>query len=439
MNNAVPPNAPPPSRTARRGVALVLAFFALTALFVQYAVRLDYGPDEPYHLEYVHILATRHRLPSRTETYLVQHPPLYYVLLTVPWNLVGGERQPLSVTPGPDALAQMDARGIVGRRVLRTVSLALCVLTLLALARLVAVLGVPVPWQAPLLLLVAACPMFQYLSGVVNNENASILCSTVVCLALVTRVRRGDCSLTQALGIGLLLGLCPWVKQTTLLAVPLAVWTLWTTGDPAQRWPRLGVAAAVALPVGIGWPLHNFLTAGDPFPLFVMPANQPQILPAVKADPAVLLAWVRLILETSVLPDWSWNLLPRGIPTLVVGAEAAAALGLFFFGLRDKDDPRGRQIRAMALTALLLLLVGIVQYCVFKDWRAQIGGRYLLNGAPWFLALVGSGLASLARRRPAPPCLSPFVLLAAGLLVVFDAGWWYLVHLYYTGPAFAHA
>ena len=93
----------------------------------------------------------------------------------------------------------------------------------------------------------------------------------------------------------------------------------------------------------------------------------------------------------------------------------------------------------MALTALLLLLVGIVQYCVFKDWRAQIGGRYLLNGAPWFLALVGSGLASLARRRPAPPRLSPFVLLAAGLLVVFDAGWWYLVHLYYTGPAFAHA
>ena len=93
----------------------------------------------------------------------------------------------------------------------------------------------------------------------------------------------------------------------------------------------------------------------------------------------------------------------------------------------------------MALTALLLLLVGIVQYCVFKDWRAQIGGRYLLNGAPWFLTLVGSGLASLARRRPTPPRLVPIRAAGGGLLVLFDVGWWYLVHLYYTGPAFAHA
>ena len=64
-------------------------------------------------------------------------------------------------------------------------------------------------------------------------------------------------------------------------------------------------------------------------------------MPAVKADPAVLLAWVRLILETSVLPDWSWNLLPRAISTLVAGVEAAAALGLFSVACVTKTTRAG--------------------------------------------------------------------------------------------------
>ena len=177
----------PRPQPARPAVALPSSclLFALTGLFVQWAVRLDYGPDEPYHLEYVHILATSHRLPSRTETYLGQHPPLYYVLMTAPWNLVGGEREPLSVAPGPDALGQMDAPAARAAASFAP--------SHLLLPRSPAGPGPPrcrprhpAPWQPPLIFPLPPAPCSNTSSGVVNNENASILCSTVVCLALVT-------------------------------------------------------------------------------------------------------------------------------------------------------------------------------------------------------------------------------------------------------------
>lgn len=39
-----------------------------------------------------------------------------------------------------------------------------------------------------------------------------------------------------------------------------------------------------------------------------------------------------------------------------------------------------------------MLLVGIIWFCVTVDYRAQIGGRYLLNALPYLVVLLGIGL-----------------------------------------------
>lgn len=61
----------------------VILAFALLGALVSYVVLLDYGPDEPFHLKYVDVLATEHRLPTKDETHIVQHAPPYYIVLAM--------------------------------------------------------------------------------------------------------------------------------------------------------------------------------------------------------------------------------------------------------------------------------------------------------------------------------------------------------------------
>ena len=440
-----------PAKGARGIPWLPFVLLALAGVAVAFIVRLDYGPDEPYHVEYVHVLASEHRMPTPAETPMVQHPPPFYLALAPLWRAAGVTQPPLETPPGPAALAAMSPNSVLARRLLRVTSVVLACLTLLLLARLLGVLDVPPAWRTLLLTLVAAWPMLQYVSGVVNNENAAILFSSVACLVLVRRVVEGRCSLRQAAGIGLLIGGGVLVKQTTLFVAPVALWALWTAGPPDRRWARLGLFVAGAAVLGVWWPLHNRLLTGELFPHFSPVPNQAEVTASVMAHPATLLTWVRLILETNFLPDWSWALLPRAISTLAAVGLVVVAGGCFLWGLRDRSDLRARRLRAMGFAAPVILIAFLLQHAVFSDWRVQIGGRYMLNAIPWYLTLLGASLPLL--RRPAaagaaPPVPavtggipgrpSPLLGLAAVLLVLFDMAWWYVVYLYYSNPNFGH-
>lgn len=431
------------------GLLAALCVLAVCGLAAGYAVRLDYGPDEPYHMEYIHVLAFQRQLPPSSDTPMVQHPPPYYALMSLPWRLTSGGQRPLDAAPGPDALGAMTEPSRAARHLLRGFNTLIACLTLLVLARIVAVVGVPPPWRPAFVFVVAAWPMFQYVSGVVNNENAAILFSSILCLALVSRVQAGRCSLRQAVGIGLLVGGGLWIKQTTLFAAPLALWALWTAGAPAQRVPRIGLFLASALAVGVWWPLHNHQITGEWFPHYSAVEHQAEVHAHVLAHPLELFSWTRLILETSFLPDWSWMLLPRSLSTLMASAVVLAVGASFWHGWKDKTDVRGRQLCGLSLAALLLLPAALLQYALVSDWRVQIGGRYLLNGIPWCLTLLGSALTLVLRRRaaanadndnsvraaPGPPAL---FWLAGGVLVLFDLAWWDLVYAYYSNPHFGH-
>ncbi len=419
-------------------LVLVLLFLLLIGLLVNFCVRLDYGPDEPDHMAYVHVLATEGRLPTPAESIMVQHPPPFYALLAPLWRLAGVQQSPLAFTPGPDALAQMTPEAVRGRHLLRAVSAILACLTLLVLARLIAVAGAPPGWQIYLLLMVAGWPMFEYLSGVVNNETLAILYSAVAALVLAARVRAGTCTLAQAAGLGLLMGAGVWVKQTTLFVVPVAVWTVWAIGEPKQKLPRLGVFALAGIALGCGWPLRNHAVTGQWFPHYAVVQHQAEVTASVLANPLVLFSWTKLILQTGFLPDWSDLLLP---PVLSVTVSLALALGLivcFAVGLRDRSDPVARRLRGMSMAALLTLVAALLQYAAFSDWRVQIGGRYLLNGIPWVLTLLSASFGLF--RRSGAPSVRPSLLawLAPVLLILFDLNWWYVVFLYYSDPKFGH-
>ena len=412
----------------------------LAGLLVNFCVRLDYGPDEPDHVAYVHVLVTEGRLPTPAESVMVQHPPPFYGLLALPWRLAGVGQSPLALTPGPDALAQMTPEAVRGRHLLRVFSTLLACLTLLVLARLLAVAGAPPGWQAYLLLLVAGWPMFQYLSGVVNNENLAIFYSAVAALALAARVRAGACTLMQAAGLGLLMGAGVWVKQTTLFVVPVAVWTVWAIGDSAlrPRLARLGAFALAGIAAGCGWPLRNHAVTGQWFPHYAVVQHQAEVTAGVLANPLTLLSWTKLMLQTGFLPDWADLLLPPALATIVSVSLAVALMACFIVGLRDRSDPVARRLRGMSMAALLTLVAALLQYAAFSDWRVQIGGRYLLNGIPWVLTGLSASFGLFRRSGTASVRPSLLAWLAPVLLILFDLNWWYVVFLYYSDPKFGH-
>ncbi|MDQ3814299.1 MAG: hypothetical protein M3347_10155, partial [Armatimonadota bacterium] len=275
------------------------------------------------------------------------------------------------------------------------------------------------------------------ISSVVNNEIATILYSSLVCLFVVNHFQLRRCSPAQAVAIGALVGGGLLVKQTTLFAAPIALWMIWTTGEPAARWKRLVLFTLGFLATGLWWPLHNVLSSGHWFPCYTRPENQAWAQAQIQQNPLILLAYLRTTLETSFLPDWSWHFLRREIQT-VVSYSVAALLGMLaLYRLRHRDDPRSRQLCAMSGIALLLLLAGILQYSVVNDWRAQMGGRYLLNGIPWAVTLVATSLPLLMRPRSTTwrftSLISPAILtaFAIGVIVLFDVAWWVLVYVYY--------
>ncbi len=453
MIRTIPMNQPTRTKGKRGfGTTLVLIAFALMGLLAQWAVRLDFGPDEPYHMEYIHILATQGRLPTWDETIEVQHPPLYHALLAIPWRTFGASQRPLSVAPGADALKQMTPIAITARRVLRFCTTLLGCLALLLIARNLAQLGVPEGWKAFLVAACAASPMMQYVCAVINNEALSIFYSSLLCLFVVTIVFRRDLNWKDAALAGVLAGGCVLIKQNTLFSSPLLLWALWLGTSRAQRWKNFALFIGTAIVTASPWLLFNWTRSGVLLPRVLHPANQPSLHDALQ--PANLLNWTRTLLESAVLPDWSWIFLPRLLSTVIAIAMATLFLWIVGRKTRDRDDVLGRRLNAMAVVAALLLYVGIMQFSICDDWRGHVGGRYLLNVLPW-LAVAGAVSLPSVRQKliqrwsgsnigysmlDATPnetsnlSLTPPVWMWSflALIALLDILWWILAQTYYT-------
>jgi hypothetical protein len=426
-------NAPMKTENRRMNLSVLSLVFLMIAWGVGRIVLPDFGPDEPYHVAYVDSLTRHGRLPNPAQNHIAQHPPLFYALMAPAWKLANVDQEPFSIPPGPKASLSMSASALRGRSLLRFMQplLALCSLWLMAST------------------LVAAWPMWSYVAGVVNNENFAILFCSLACFLCVRLLApRGaapseDSASTwdapaiptwrQAVVLGLVLGAGTMVKQTTLFCLPLGLASLWLA-SANDRVRNVFVALAAAFTTGIWWPLHNRIVAGDFFPTFTPYHSAFSTSDRIAGLPG----FVRLLAETAFLPDWSWRFFPRELSTGAAAVVVLTAIFALAFASRSSAGAEDaafhvfrRRVRALGLAGVILLSVGILQYVLFKDEKAQVGGRYLLNGAPFLVAMLGACLPPRQQNAPQKQGLWLAAVAALGLLILADLGWWLIAWTYY--------
>jgi hypothetical protein len=414
---------------------LVSAFLAI-CVCVQFIIRLDYGPDEPYHVEYIHGLATTGHIPDRSDTYEVHHPPVYYGIMAAAWKALGVTQRPLDHQPGPGALARMEPNSITARRVMRFMTSLIAVGSVLLLFKILAAMGLPRRWQWGIVCAVAGMPMFQYLSGVVNNDNFSIFYGCIFCLAIVQRVMARECTPQQAAVLGLLAGGCTLAKQSALFAAPLALWAVWAYGNGAKRLAGVGAFLACALLAGIWWPLHIRMISGQWFPDFLSPPDQQKQI-AFAVQSGTIFKWPWTMMETAVFPDWSLGrFLPEQLAGLIVVAVLLVGSALLFFGLKANAADPYRRLQQMSVVALIFLLAGLIQFTYQHDYKDQVGGRFLMNGIAWMAVFLGASLKLLRDHAPDVATKLRSAAIAVPLLVVITDGiWWILASDFYQSVA----
>jgi hypothetical protein len=416
---------------------VVIAAFLASAIAVQFIVRLDWGPDEPDHLEYIHELS-QGRMPTREQTHQVQHGPVYYALMAGLWRAAGVEQAPMTVPRDIHGLDAMTETAKFGRRLVRAGTALLGCAVLMLLMRIMAVLETPWTWRPWLLVLAAGNPVMQYLGGVVNNEMASILYATIICLFIVRRLKEDRCSVRQAAVLGLLVGGTLLIKRPGLFVAPVALWVLWSVGERSQRLRRFGAFALGAVATGVWWPLRTAQMTGGILGSSTIPHNQPS-LEMLMWNLDMVVSWAIALLETALLPAWYWELILR-LPVQIIGAVILAVIvGVAVWGLVVRRDRFHYRLRALSVVAMAALFFGIMHYCIHADWRAHMHGRYLINAVPWLICLFAGMrpiIDALHERfhgagwwRSLREMGGPLFGLAA---VVFSSAWWYLAAEFYA-------
>ncbi len=428
--------------------ALLATAFALPLCLVgAHTVRLDYGPDEPYHMQYIHVLAREARIPWPNETHVVQHPPLYYLLMAPAYLASGNTVAPFSLAPGPQRLATMTAAEKRARHLCRYLQVALAIATLWILAALAQeVLAGRPKVHAVALCGLAAWPLFIYLSSVVNNGMLALLWSCVIALVAVrvARADEGD-GLRQGALLGAVMGVGLSVKLTTIFALPAVLALVWAR---RSNWPqRLRFAGAfigLCLAVGSWWYLRNLYLYREPFPNFAgAMGNEERVRSALLLDPfgegARIVRNALVVLSSATLvPEFSWA--PFGFMRISTAQVIVRAVGgallliylVYAVAGRGRERSRlGRLLLGVAALAVASVVVMVLQFAFTDDYRAITGGRYVLLAAPWFMVLVlgaGERLAALIRSRIARIGVAGMLLtvsLAGGVVYLYTLVRWY--------------
>lgn len=405
-----------------RALFAILACYLVIAVAYSFATRLRWGPDEPGHIAYIESLALDGRFPELGEadiyrpgaaiSHQVQHPPLYYLAAAAVYRAAG---------PLPEE----------GRiRVLRLFSAALGVLSLWLLWRLTRLAFADnEAARLAAVALLAFLPMFNYMSGVVNND-ALVLPLCLGALYVTVTIMAGDDTLRRHLLAGLLAGLAVFTKEVALALLPvILVAVMLPRGDdgPPLRRRMVGAAviAAISLVIPAVWWARNLVTSGHlTVYAYVKPPFQSlgELLARPDIAAHIALVWARLSFVTLWAPFWAMKgVIPLAAYTgVTAGVTAIVCLGLILLlGAHVRRAMRlgVTQVRLVGVMLAFPCLVaaGVLRYTLFVDYRTVEGGRYMLVAWPCLAVLITMALAHLAGRFRA-------VVLAAatGLWLIGD-------------------
>ncbi|MCE5241252.1 hypothetical protein LLH23_22535 [bacterium] len=402
-------------------LAVLVPALALYLYLGQACVTPDYGPDEPYHMEYLYIVAKEHRVPTLDDIHLAQHGPLYYLLLAPAYLALDPHVRPLSLPVGPTRAALLSSQYLRAQRVLRATSALMAGVTLVLVYLSLRCFVSQRPRVVFLALaLLAFIPQFALTAAVVNNENLAYIFSAWAFL-LLAPILTGQRPVTwqRCLWLGAVIGVGGVVKMTVWYVLPLVLWAVYVRAQGAWRYRAPAVLLA-AFAAGGAWLLvHNTLTYG----VFLIQSNTPRELEQdlrnlLLLDPlrAVreLAPVVWLVPVTAIVPEWTWQsvgfMQKIWVGWLIGGLAVLFATVMTVTRLRvarlpDEQRPAwqvGPLCLGLAATAPLLLWAIIARQALLWDIALIVGGRYALNAAPWLcLLLVGLGerVTWLAGRR----------------------------------------
>lgn len=429
--------------------ALACALGALLCIVSLHTIRLDYGPDEPDHLQYVHIIAREARLPTPQDTHSVQHPPLYFALMALPYRLGGSEVAPFSLPSGPDRLATMTTGERRSRYLCRYLQVVLTALTLLVIGAVLAqVLPTRPRVRTAVLVGVACWPLMAWGGAVVNNDMLATLWSAVLVWQGLRCVRTGQGTPAHiAAWLGLLMGLGLWVKLTVIYCAPALVALMWWHQPHwRDRMRFLLIFALVAVATGCWWYVRCALVFGDPFPNFAGPmGGEARVQAALRHDPLgagllFLRGAVSDLARACLLPEFLWSVAGGSAGMLALslveaGAVLTAAAYLACRLLRPQQRLKvTAALAGPALLAVACAVVMVIYYAITKDLRAiTSGGRYMLASAVWGAILVAGAGERIALLLASAQVRRALLTSALAAELALAVGFQWLLGMWYGG------
>ena len=411
------------------------------------------GPDEKEHFLYILSLAeqgvlpapdpARRASPEQYVTYQAQHPPLFYALGALFYNVLPNVALPLVW------------------QILRAFC-ALCGAVVVVLTARAARIAFP---NRPLIVLAAApfaafVPMFGHMTGNLSNEPLAMAFGAWAWLlmARIVRTEDADAATRDSAWLGAALGLAAVTRLTALLWIPAAVAVMAYAATRETGRISLGALygfAAWFVVLLLPWFAYNQATYGTPFlrtfdrPMMaygsladfagdgIRPPNAPMALtPLSTALWYASTSWFPYWLVQFYLPGFSqagpaWQALFLIIDVFVL-------LLLFLHVSRSRrgltgeaHDAPGRTLLLAASAAVGFCVLVVLEQQFYSDWNVvNSAGRYIIAALPASTLLFLFAFSTLVRG----PGRSERVLAGgiAVMMVAFDLYTVSLVRRFYT-------
>jgi len=256
--------------TNRRAIIIISLLFLVKALlFSFYLTPLWDIPDEFGHFAYARDIAEGRGIPLLGEAeiqhdivahvtnggdqwslpnLIAQHPPIYHLIAAIPLRI---------------GLWLADNQEILFR-LPRVISAISSFLVLLAVYRLLTLVGLRNAYAVAITACLAVLPMFTHLSSGTNHDTMLLLFSTLAAYFWVKYIL--DKTLQDAYWCGLWLALATATKMTALVVLIPMVTVIWLEmeGDFKRRFLNGIKVGAIALSIPSIWLVRNFIHFGNP-------------------------------------------------------------------------------------------------------------------------------------------------------------------------------
>ncbi|MDH7601487.1 MAG: DUF2142 domain-containing protein [Armatimonadota bacterium] len=393
--------------SSKKILTLIIAAYTILALCYSFATKLKYGPDEPAHFIYIRSIATTFSLPaiSHTETpnehctatHEGHQPPLYYLLMAVPFaisRLLGAQDDTLW-------------------RILRLANIPIGAAGIWMVYLLAKEYFAGEGYALTCAAFVAGIPTASYMAGVINNENLITVLFTWAMIPLLRYFKTGEMSRRESAKVGVLIGLALLTKAQSFVLIFLmlvaAAASLVRRGPASWKdaFGTITLSLGTAAMVSGWWFARNIAIYGTPTPHSLYNPVVPGGILALAAAPA--LGAELLYRLTMALYGYFW--VPFWIVWPFVGSlrqvvYPIALVNIVVLGGLFARFRRGNSFDLAALGFLLLapLMIYVLwlQYILTVDQMANLQGRLFLStaaiaGIVWIIGLDGLLKSAMAK------------------------------------------